>query len=302
MPVSTSQIPGLLLPGVRKLKGDYAEVPAVWPKLFSSGNSEMQTERTLSMRYLPLPALKGQGQQTYFDQGAGQRYAYTHTHIAVGLGYVFTREALDDNLYKSAFNPTNLGLLKSFKQFKEIVAADVFNTGNTYNAANGGDGVALFSTAHPVDGYSVQNTPTNQIQLSESSLMLAANQIRRFRDNAGLQVGAQARLLLVPLELRHIAKRLSEAHLRPGTANNDIASMKENDDFRDGYIVNQYLTSPYAWFVLSDQGGFIHLSRTPFESSMHVDFTTDNLMVKGYERYYLGYDDWRAGWGTFPTN
>jgi hypothetical protein len=302
MAIGTSNIPALLLPGVRKIKGDYKQIPQQWPHIYAVGKSDMAVERTESMRYLPLPQLKQSGAPTQFDNLAGQRFTYNHVHVAIGLGYAFTREAIDDNLYKTQFDPTNLGLIRSFRQMKEILAAANFNTGNVLNPQIGGDNLPLFSTLHPVEGYTVPNTPTVQIGLNENTLLLANNQIRRFRDNAGLLIGTQGKKLAVPVELRHVAKRLMETPLRPGTANNDVASVKENDDLRDGYIVMDFLTSPYAWFVLSDLGGFIYLERVPFESSMQVEFTTDNLLVKGYERYYLGWDDWRAGFGIFPTN
>lgn len=302
MAISTSSIPALLLPGIRKIKGMYNQIPTQWSQVFAQGKSEMQVERTESMRYLPLAQLKQTGAPTVFDNAAGQRFTYNHIHVAIGLGYAFTREAIDDNLYKTQFDPTNLGLINSFKQTKEIIGAGVFNTGNVVNSTIGGDGQALFSTAHPVDGYSVPNTPTVQVALNENTLLMANNQIRRFRDNAGLLIGAQGRKLLVPVELRHVAKRLMETPLRPGTSNNDVATVKENNDLQDGYLVMDFLTSPYAWFVLSDQGGAIYLERIPFESSMQVEFTTDNLLVKAYERYYLGYDDWRLGYGVYPTN
>ncbi len=93
-----------------------------------------------------------------------------------------------------------------------------------------------------------------------------------------------------------------ETPLRTGTANNDISAVKENEDLADGYLTMDFLTSPYAWFVCSDQGGFILLQRVPFETSMQVDFTTDNLLVKAYERYSPTWDDWRAGFGSYPTN
>jgi hypothetical protein len=304
MAQNTSQIAALLLPGVREIKGRYKEISggSQWAQIFAQGKSDMQQERTVHVRYLGLPALKQQGGQTNFDNGAGQRFTYVHLHLAVGLGYAFTREAIDDNLYKSQFDPTNLGLIRSFRAFKEIVAADVLNQGNVYNPAVGGDGVALFATNHPVDGFSVANMPTVQVGLNEASLLMANNMIRRFRDNAGILISAQAKKLVVPIELRHVAKRLLETPLRPGTSNNDVNTVKDNEDIREGYIAMDYLTSPYAWFVLSDQGGLIYLERKPFETSMQVEFTTDNLLVKAYERYYLGYDDWRAGWGSYATN
>jgi hypothetical protein len=302
MAVNTSQIPALLLPGVRKLTGDYAQIPTQWSQIFSTGTSEMQVERTVQMRFLGLAGLKTQGAPTNFDNNSGQRYTYNHIHVAIGLGYSWTREGIDDNLYKTQFDPSNLGLMRSFRQTKEIIAADILNTGNVYNASIGGDGVALFATNHPVDGNTVPNTPTVQVSLNESSLLAGNNTIRRFRDQANLLMAAQGRKLVVPVELRHVAMRLMETPLRTGTADNDISAVKENRDLSDGYLVMDFLTSPYAWFIISDQGGLICLQRVPFETSMQVDFTTDNLLIKAYERYAMSYDDWRLGFGSFPTN
>jgi hypothetical protein len=33
-----------------------------------------------------------------------------------------------------------------------------------------------------------------------------------------------------------------------------------------------------------------------------VDFDTDNLKVKGRERYVFSYTDWRSVYGSFPTS
>ena len=302
MAITTSQIPQLLLPGVRKIKGLYEEMPVQWSQIYAKGVSHMEAEKTVHVRYLPLPQLKTTGAPTQFDNLAGQRFVYNHIHVAFGLGYSFTREALKDNLYKTAFSAANLGLARSYRQMKEIQAAAPLNTGNVLNTAVGGDNLSLFNTAHPVDGYTVPNTFTVPVGLNEATLLLANNMIRRFRDNAGLLYGSQGKKLVVPVELRHVAKRLMETELRPGTTDNDVWSIKENNDLRDGYVVLDFLTSPYAWFVLSDAGGLICLEREPFETSMQTDFTTDNLMIKAYERYYIGFDDWRLGVGVYPTN
>jgi len=302
MAITAAQLPALLLPGVRKLKGDYNQIKTQWSQIYAKGKSDMAVERTVAMRYLPLPQLKNTGAPTFFDQLAGQRFVYQHIHVAIGLGYSFTREAIDDNLYKTAFDPTNLGLIKSFRQMKEILGANVLNTGNVVNPQIGGDLKALFATDHPVDGYTVPNMPATQVGLNETSLNNANNTIRQFRDYAGLLIGAQGRKLVVPIQLRHTAKRLMETPLQPNSANNNVNTIKENDDLQDGYIALDFLTSPYPWFVLSDQGGLIYLERKPFETSMQVEFTTDNLLVKAYERYYLGYDDWRCAYGSYPTN
>jgi hypothetical protein len=302
MALTTAQIAPLLLPGIREIKGHYKAIPKQWSLIFSIGKSNLQVEKTVHVRLLGLPGVKPQGQSTNFDNNSGFRFAYNHLHQVVALGYTFTEEALEDNLYKSQFDPSNLGLVNSFNQFKEILGANVFNNGNVYNAAIGGDGVALFSTAHPYDGGTFANTPSTQVGLNEATMEMGANMVRRFKDYAGLLISAQAKKLLVPVELRHIAMRLKDTHLRPGSADNDVNVQRESNDFADGYMVNDFLTSPYAWFLLTDHPGFIYLERRAFDTSMQVEFTTNNLLVKGTERYYIGYDDPRAGWGSFPTN
>ena len=70
----------------------------------------------------------------------------------------------------------------------------------------------------------------------------------------------------------------------------------------EGYMVNDFLTSQYAWFLLTNIDGLAYMERVKFESDMQVDFVTDNLLVKGYERYSFGYFNFRAIYGSFPTS
>jgi hypothetical protein len=291
------------VPGLRKVTGEYKDIPRIYDKIYEVGKSNMAVERTASMRYLGLAALKNEGGVTTFDNNAGEKYVYNQSHNELGLGYAFTRKAIDDNLYKTQFKPSNLGLQKSFNQTKEIYGAAVLNTATTYNSAIGGDGVALCATNHPVDGYTIANRPTVDVDLNEATLLNAQATIRgQFRDNAGLKIQARARKLVVPLALEPIAIRLLKTQLRPGSADNDVnAILTTSGGIPDGYLVHDYLTSSFAWFLLTDQEGLLYLQRVAFEMDMQVDFTTDNLLVKGYERFSFGFYDWRSIWGSFPT-
>lgn len=303
MAINLAAIRDLLVPGLRKVTGEYKDLPRIYDKIYEVGKSNMAVERTASMRYLGLAALKNEGGATTFDNNAGERFVYNQGHNEIGLGYAFTRKAIDDNLYKSQFKPSNLGLQKSFNQTKEIYGANPLNTATTYNSSIGGDGVALCATNHPVDGYVIGNRPTIDVDLNEATLLNAQATIRgQFRDNAGLKIQARARKLVVPLALEPIAIRLLKTELRPGTADNDVnAILTTSGGIPDGYLVHDYLTSNFAWFILTDQEGLLYLQRVTFEMDMQVDFTTDNLLVKGYERYSFGYYDWRSIWGSFPT-
>jgi len=304
MAVNLSQIKDLLLPGLRGVEGKYEQIPSQYDKIFTKHDSKMALERTAEMRYLGLAQLKTEGGQTSFDSGAGERFVYNQEHTEIALGYAITRKAIDDNLYKTQFRPSNLGLVESFHQTKEIYGANILNTAQTYNAAIGGDGVALCSTSHPIDGGSIANTPTTQIDLNEASLLNAMIAIRtNFRDQAGLKIFARGRKLIIPPALEPVAIRLLKTELRPGTADNDVnAIMTTAGGLPEGYMVNDFLTSSYAWFLLTNIDGLAYMERIPFETDMQVDFVTDNLLVKGYERYSFGYYNWRAIYGSFPTS
>ena len=304
MAVNTAQIRSELFPGLRKVEGKYKEIPLQYDKIFSVGKSNMALERVTSMRYLGLARLKTEGGGTYFDNNAGERYVYNQEHLEVALGYAITRRAIDDNLYKAQFQPSNLGLQFSFVQYKEIQGASILNLGTTYNQNVGGDGVALFANNHPIDGSTIANIPSVPQDLNESSLLNAMTTIRQtWRDNAGLKIQGRARKLVVNPTLEPVAIRLTKTELRPGTADNDVnAILSTAGGLPEGHMVNDYLTSNYAWFLLTNTDGLVYLQRIPFEMDMFVDFYTDNLLVKAYERFSFSYTDWRAVWGSFPTS
>ena len=303
MAVNLSAIKDLLLPGLRGIEGKYEMIPSQYDKIFTKHESRMALERTAEMRFLGLAQLKTEGGQTAFDNSAGERYVYNQEHTEIALGYAITRKAIDDNLYKTQFQPSNLGLIESFNQTKEIYGANVINTSTTYNASVGGDGKALIATDHPIDGGTVANRPTTDVELNEATLLAGMIAVRtNFKDQAGLKVFARARKLLVPPQLEPVAIRLTKSELRPGTADNDVnAIISTSGGLPEGYITNDFLTSATAWFLLTNIDGLSYMERVKFETDMQVDFVTDNLLVKGYERYSFGYYNWRSIWGSLPT-
>src|ERR1700761_5889355 len=251
MAINLSAIKDLLLPGLRGTTGKYEQIPSQYDKVFTKYNSKLALERTAEMRYLPLAQLKTEGGQTEFDNNAGERYVYNQEHIEIGLGYAITRKAIDDNLYKTQFHPSNLGLMESFHQFKEICA-----------------------TNHPIDGNTYANTPTTQVDLNEATLLNAMVSVRtNFRDQAGLKMFARFRKLIVAPQNEPVAIRLTKTELRPGTADNDVnAILSTAGGIPEGYMVMDFLTSQFAWFGLTNIPGLAYMERIPYESDMQVDF------------------------------
>ena len=304
MAVNLSAIKDLLLPGLRGVEGKYEMIESQYDKIFTKHESRMALERTAEMRYLGLAQLKTEGGQTAFDNNAGERYVYNQEHVEIALGYAMTRKMIDDNLYKTQFNPSNLGLIESFHQTKEIYGANVLNTATTYNSSVGGDGQALCSASHPIDGGTVSNIASTPVDLNEATLLNAMIAIRtNFKDQAGLKIFARGRKLIIAPQNEPVAVRLTKTEMRPGTADNDVnAIFSTAGGLSESYMVNDFLTSAYPWFLLTNIDGLSYMERKPFETDMQVDFVTDNLLVKGYERYSFGYYNWRSIWGSFPTS
>ena len=303
MAINTSNIRSLLLPGLYDVDGLYAQIDKEWDKIFTTHKATLRVETKAQMRILGLAQLKSEGGVTAFDNGAGQRYLFNAQAFQVGLGYSITRESLDDNQYVKDFNLMKLPLANSFNQFKEINSANVLNNATTYDPTVGGDGVALLSASHPYDSGTWANTFSTQLDLNETSLIQACLNVRaNFVDEAGLKIMARAEKLIIPVQLTAVAERLLKTELRPGTANNDVNAIISMPGGIKEYLVNDYLTSQYAWFLKTNIDGLVMMQRMPYETSMWVDDNTDNVLIKGYERYIPTYNDPRALYGSTPSS
>lgn len=304
MPVSLAQIRDLLQPGLYSLTGQYPQLPRVWNKVFQSRKSNMALERSVAVRYLPIAQIKQEGAPTTFDNQSGERYVYNQEHDEISLGFALTRKAIDDNLYKTEFGPNAMGLRNAFLRFEEVRAANVLNNATTYDTNTGGDGKALLATDHPVDGATVANLASPAVSLNETALLngqIAINS--NWRDYANQRMNAKPKGLLIPPQLEPTAIRLLKTQLRPGTAMNDVnAILSTQGGIPDSYTLWNYLTSAFSWFLLTDQSGFVHMDRVAYESDMSVDFTTDNLLVKGYMRDSFNFNDWRCVYGSNPSS
>lgn len=304
MAINTGAIVDLLLPGLRGVTGEYKQWNQIWPELFDSGVSEMQQERTASMQFLPLAQSKLDGGQTYFYNQSGESFIYNQVHIAIALGYAITRNTIEDNLYKSSFRPSNLGLQRSFVQTKEVYGANIFNNATTYDTTVIGDGVSLINTAHPIPaGGTWSNRANPDVDLNEASLLAGQIAIQTgFFDNAGLRMLATGQTLVIHPNNEPVARRLLYSELRPGTAMNDLNVIPATAGGLTKFVKNVFFTSAFPWYIKTDVPGLLYLQRIPFETDMQVDFNTDNLLVKAFERFSFNYFDPRALWGSSPTS
>ncbi len=297
MTINTAQIQQLLRPGLAEVFGDYPMYPAEFSEIFSVHTSDKAVEIEVEMKLLGLASTKAEGAPTAF-QDMGQRVISTYYHRYTSVGFIITRQAQKDNLYESQFPLQAQSLRNSMLQSKEVNGASVLNNGFSASFP-GGDGVALFSTAHPIDTGTFSNTPSVQTDLNESSLQDAIVTISLFRDQAGLITMTKPEKLIVPSQLQFTADRLLHSQFRTGTANNDINAIYNIGCVPQGYRVNHFLTDTNAWFLLTDApNGLKHYVREKLETDVFTDFTSSNLLAKAIERYSFGWSNSRAAYGS----
>jgi hypothetical protein len=294
MAISRAQLLKELLPGLNALFGlQYATYGEEHKELYETEKSERSFEEETKLSGFSAAPVKNEGSAIAYDN-AQEAFTARYNHETIALGFSITEEAVEDNLYDSLSARYTKGLARAMAYTKQVKAASVLNNGFTNSPVYyGGDGVPLFSTAHPlVSGGTNSNRPSTNSDLNETSLENAVIQIAAWTDERGLLIAAKPKKLIVPPALQFVATRLLETNLRVGTADNDINALKNNGSIPEGYTINHYLTDTNAWFLTTDvPNGLKHFERMALSTSMDGDFDTGNVRYKARERYSFGWSD-----------
>lgn len=294
MAINTGNIAKLLWPGLNKVWGDgYTEYPQEWVALFDKDTSEKNYEEDVLMPGFGLAPVKPQGSAIEYDT-TSQGFTSRYTHVAYGLGFVVTREAIDDNQYEKSALGSTKKLAFSFRQTKENVAANIYNRAHT-SGYTGGDGSILCVSTHSTLAGSQSNVLSTAADLSETSLEDMCVQIMNATNDRGLRISIMPRSLIIPTALVFEATRILKSQLQNDTANNATNALRSMGMFPEGAQVNHYLTDSGAVFVRTNApDGMKMFQRVAAEFAQDNDFDTSNLKYKGYERYSFGWTDWRG--------
>ena len=294
MAISRAQLLKELLPGLNALFGlEYSTYQQEHKEIYETEKSERSFEEETKLSGFSAAPVKNEGSAIAYDN-AQEAFTARYNHETIALGFSITEEAVEDNLYDSLSARYTKSLARAMAYTKQTKAAAVLNNGFTNSSAYyGGDGVPLFSTAHPlVTGGTNSNRPTTNADLNETSLENAVIQIAAWTDERGLLIAAKPKKLIVPPALQFVATRLLETNLRVGTTDNDINALKNNGSIPEGYTINNYLTDTNGWYLTTDvPNGLKHFIRSPLENKMDGDFDTGNVRYKARERYSFGFSD-----------
>mgnify|MGYP001437854134 FL=1 len=300
MAISRGQLVKELEPGLNALFGlEYKRYENQHAEIYVTETSDRAFEEEVMLSGFANASVKPEGSGVVFDN-AQETYTARYTMETVALAFAITEEAIEDNLYDRLASRYTKALARSMANTKQIKAVDPLLNGlPSVGTFTSGDGSSLFATNHPTIAGTVSNTLTTQADLNETSLEQSLIDIAKMTDERGLKIAARGVKMIVPSENQFNAERLMKSQGRTSTADNDINAIVSMGMVPQGYRVNNFLTDPDAFYLITDvPNGMKYFERTPIRTAMEGDFDTGNVRYKARERYRFGVSDYRGIFGV----
>ena len=294
--VVTGNFDKLLAPGMRKFYGDeYAQIVEEFSKVFTMDTSTRNYEEDQSLTGLGLVPEKPQGRGVSYDT-VYQGYTKRYTHTTYGLGFIVSREMLEDDLYRKIRGMPR-GLARSVRHTREIIHANHLNNAFTAAAAYyGADSKELCATDHPlIGGGTFSNELDTAADLDITSYEQALIDIQEFVDDRGLQIAVKPKLLIIHRNNDWQAQYILKSEKLPDTAENNYNPAKGSMP----YMVMSWLTDADAWFILTDcPSGLTSITRRSPEFTNDTVFDSENAKFKVTYRESSGWTDPRGIFGS----
>lgn len=241
-------------------------------------------------------------------QGGTKRYM----HLPWALGVRASWELVKDDQYK-LIQQSPKCLARSAHFIREMQAWNVLNRGFTTTLVI--DGQTLFNTQHPLLGGTeatnigpgvgtiiaaagtFPNRPATDVDLSFTAIQLAINMFERLIDSRGLPISMKPRYLIIPPELKWVAREILGSPNRPYVADNEINSLIAEEL---AYFVCHYTTSISAWFMVGDKETHTlkFMNRENLEEDFSDDFDTRTIKQIATMRFSTGATTWYGTWGS----
>jgi len=231
------------------------------------------------------------------EDSVRQLYDKKLTPVGYAKALTHSRETLDQDRF-GVFNKMNMQLADSAGQTKDILAADLFNLGDTAAGARylAADGQNIFDNSHPIDdGASTGDNLLASADISNVAVQAALTLLERTKDDRGLPQMIMGTQIVVPSEQRFDAAQVVKSVDDSSTTDRAVSPFVD-DNF--GYVVWRYLTDPQAWGMVSDfmkmTEGWVWLTQQGLDLDHDVDIRTQTAVTVATERFDYGVIDWRG--------
>jgi phage major head subunit gpT-like protein len=304
--ITSQQYGRLLEPGLRKVFfEEYNEIPEQFSQVFNVQSSNKAIETDFRMGGFGLFEKKDSAGSIQYAEPAGTT-SLQYIHEEYAKGFTVERKMVDDEQYNQ-INKLSANLGRAARATIETKSAEVLNNAFT---TNGFDGVPLISATHKMLNGGTQSNRLAATDgagavdgaLSDRNIKAGLVQMRRQKDDAGILIQTQPKLLVVGPSLLYQAQTILGSSTLSSTGNGTNMTNDKNVLPNLRVVVLDYLTSSTSWFLVDPsvaQLNFFWRKKLEFENDR--DFNTKAFKYSAYMRFSVGYSDYRGIFGSLGS-
>lgn len=299
--INTSSFASDLLPIVKNVFGEAVTMPLYYDKMVAVEKTTTNYQVDAIRDSLGLLQRKNEGNALTYD-GSKEVYKPTYQPVAYALGFIITKEAVDDGIAVMKASTFTRDLKNSAVQTRETIVANLYN--NAFAAAavtmTNGDGKTLVASDHPVHGTTHSNLITGgSVDISEAAIEQLRQDVRNAKNFRGLKSNLMIDKLICSVSDEAAANRILYSDKRVATTDNDLNWHRANNTVPGGIVANPYLTDSDAFFVTTTAtNGVKLLVRQEPEIDQAGDFDTKNAKFSVMMRLVAGWSDWHSVYGS----
>lgn len=299
--ITTSNFASDLLPLVKNWAGQAITMPLYYDKMVKVQKTSTNYEVDAMYDGLGLLQRKNEGSALTYDS-AKEVFKPTYQPVAYALGFIITKEALDDGLAMAKAERFSKEFMVNAVATREQIVANLFI--NAFAASSvtmtNGDGKTMIASDHPTHGATQSNLITGgSVDLSEAAIEQLRQDVRNAKNHRGIRSNLLIDKLITSVSDQALANRILYSTKQYASADNTMNFALENNTVPGGIVANPYLTDSDAYFVTtSAANGLKLLVREEPNIDQSGDFDTKNAKFSVMMRLVAGWTDWRGVYGS----
>ena len=299
--INTSSFASDLLPLVKNWFGEAVNMPLYYDKMVKVEKTDRNYHVEAIRDSLGVLQRKNEGSALTYDTSK-EAYKPTYQPIAYALGFIITKEAIDDGMAVMKAQTFTKDLKRSALESREIIVANLYNDAFAASSVTmtNGDGKTMVANDHPVHGGTQSNLITGgSVDMSEAAIEQLRIDVRNAKNHRGIRTNLMIDKLICSVSDEATANRILYSSARVATADNDLNFHKYNNTVPGGIVANPYLTDSDAYFVTTSaaHGAKLIVRQEP-EIDQAGDFDTKNAKFSVMMRLVQGWSDWRGVYGS----
>ena len=284
--------------------------------LFNVEKSNRYAETVMGESDFDTFQAKAEGQGAENDS-VQKTFDKTIEHIEFAKEFTITRKMADDAKFGMGANMKNKPrkFVRAYYKTQVKLAAQALINGTKKSMVfnketvdlTTGDKLPLFNKSHPystdkMKGKTQSNYYYGKITTDsaefESTLAIAANKMRNFKDENGETMGYTADILIIPCNrpiLEMMAKKIIGSERTTGSHDNDINTQYGNWTL---VVLDGWETDDDRFMIMSSEAnenllGNMFYNRVKLDIVHGVDDHTRNMYWNGYCRFGVGFTTWK---------